>query len=598
MRYFFKYIRNNRKEILTSHGDAMVACSALLSQKIDWLPISAQNELSILGQDERDYAIASAYSLLLGKEKRKQLSAYFTPPGLASATIVACSPFLTCNENPTVLDPTCGGGSFLTPIVRFLIERKLKQGKSKRAACLRTLRDVDGIELDAGLAGLSEIFLRQMIEKEFDYSKINGEASVQVADALTASVAKKYDLVVGNPPYGKVGQRVDSTILAQAGDANLGGHTNFYSLFLLRGLDWVKPGGGLVFIIPTSFVAGPYFAGLRSEILRRASVQRIDLHEQRGNLFLGAIQDVYLLILQKRQADASVEDCADSNYETGLVDASGKRTKMGSERVRPNGMPWTLPVKGNHTRRPPSKARKTSEDGKPYILSDYGYRIRVGKVVPTRERERLKLKGRKGDIPLIWASVIRPDATFDFEAPNRLRNARWYRPEEGDYSEFLTAKPAVLVQRTSNRDQERRLYAASVPENFRKKYPAGFIAENHVIVIEADRSRPIVPLSLLTRLLNSEVVNERFSAVSGSFSVSAKLLQQLALPDPQLIRKIERKRFEDTLRALFDNMHDVLTFREDSQRTSNRQDTIDKSGNMVGGFPIDKKTRFKRSAVS
>ena len=66
-------------------------------------------------------------------------------------------------------------------------------------------------------------------------------------------------------------------------------------------MDWLKPGGGLVFVLPPSFVAGPYFAGLRQEIFKRAEVTRIDLHEQRENLFLGAVQDVCLLTLRRRE---------------------------------------------------------------------------------------------------------------------------------------------------------------------------------------------------------------------------------------------------------------------------------------------------------
>jgi adenine-specific DNA-methyltransferase len=37
---------------------------------------------------------------------------------------------------------------------------------------------------------------------------------------------------------------------------------------------------------------------------------------------------------------------------------------------------------------------------------------------------------------------------------------------------------------------------------------------------------------MLADILNSPVANQRFSAVSGSFSVSARLLARLALPNP------------------------------------------------------------------
>ncbi|MBX9644754.1 MAG: hypothetical protein K2W91_11710 [Novosphingobium sp.] len=46
-----------------------------------------------VSHDMRDYAISSAYALLIGPARRKSLSAYFTPPSLAAATIEAARPF-------------------------------------------------------------------------------------------------------------------------------------------------------------------------------------------------------------------------------------------------------------------------------------------------------------------------------------------------------------------------------------------------------------------------------------------------------------------------------------------------------------------------
>src|SRR3546814_6134764 len=75
--------------------------------------------------------------------------------------------------------------------------------------------------------------------------------------------------------------------------------TNLYALFLIKALDWLNPGGGLAFVLPTSFVAGPYFSGLRQEIRKRARVVELAMHQQREDLFIDATQDVCLLVLQR-----------------------------------------------------------------------------------------------------------------------------------------------------------------------------------------------------------------------------------------------------------------------------------------------------------
>jgi adenine-specific DNA-methyltransferase len=167
-----------------------------------------------------------------------------------------------------------------------------------------------------------------------------------------------------------------------------------------------------VFVLPTSFVAGPYFAGLRQEVLNRARVLRIDLHEQREALFLGAIQDVCLLTLQKNEAVGSHQ--AEKSYELGVIDVDGARSTRGKGRIGLDGEPWTLPVATKISFL--SRSASNSPDEKAFAFADYGYRVRVGKVVPTRERRRLHQRRKAGDIPLVWASVIRPNGKFDFDA--------------------------------------------------------------------------------------------------------------------------------------------------------------------------------------
>ena len=325
---FFTYVRRHKAEIIEEFGDGLAFCRALASG-IDkaGLPDCVLDVLSVVGPDDRDYAISSAYALLMGTEQRKALSAYFTPPKLTSAVLDAASRFLDGVTNPTVLDPACGGGSFLTPMARHLIHLAGRQDHPEQEACENVLLQLRGIEIDTGLATLSQTLLRKMLAREYGFTRTGPLGVVRRGDALSVSLQTKFDLVIGNPPYGKVHERLDDKILKSAGRVNLGGHTNLYSLFLLRSLNWVKPGGGLVFVLPTSFVAGPYFAGLRHEVFSRAVVERIDLHEQRENLFLGAVQDICLLVLRRREESVDGTAEASHPYELGYIDADGMRSR-------------------------------------------------------------------------------------------------------------------------------------------------------------------------------------------------------------------------------------------------------------------------------
>lgn len=587
---FLAFVRRSASRILSEHGGALQFCTALATKAPRFNTATRAQYLLPETRDIRDYAISTAYALLIGSEQRKRLSAYFTPPPLADAAVRAAATLLSNLANPRALDPACGGGSFLGPMLRLLVARESHSGRSIDEACRSVLAGLRGVEIDLHLARLSSLLLRERLREDYGYVQPKSAKMVVQGDSLNIRQVELFDVVVGNPPYGKVGRSVDPTTLAWAGRAGIGGHTNFYGLFLLRSLDWLKPGGGLVFILPTSFVAGPYFSGLRQEVLARAEVLSIDLHEQRQNLFVGAVQDVCLLVLRRRARDEGTVG-AEEPYELGFIDAAGRRHLLGSACATSGGEPWTLPVPGLVSLNSP----RSEKDDEFYTLRDYGYRLRVGKVVPTRERDRLTDGRVKGSLPLVWASDVRPDGTFKFKGTQRKRASAWYLPQISDVA-YATRVPCVLVQRTSNRDQQRRLSAAPVSTDFLRQHAKrGFVAENHVIVVEAATALPTVSPETLAAVLNAASTNERFSAVSGSFSISAKLLARLALPAPARLPNAGSPTFTDELRKAFETVPDLLA---PSKPSGDAENALDQAGDLSSGTAVDKYTGFKRRAVA
>jgi adenine-specific DNA-methyltransferase len=160
MQRFLNFIKHNKAAILRQYGDPLKFCLALIDQR-DLVASGEKAEL-LLGAttgDARDYAISIAYALLIGHDRRKDLSAYFTPPTLAAAAAIAAKQFLIESKDATVLDPACGGGSFLVPIARLLVATDIDGGMTPQRACKRSLSRLRGIEIDPGLATLSERLL-------------------------------------------------------------------------------------------------------------------------------------------------------------------------------------------------------------------------------------------------------------------------------------------------------------------------------------------------------------------------------------------------------------------------------------------------------
>lgn len=99
-------------------------------------------------------------------------------------------------------------------------------------------------------------------------------AQVRALDALLEPFPGDYDLCLGNPPYISTGLRgaaaADHARLAllrsrypATGQYKL----NTYPLFVERGLELLRPGGILGYILPDSFLSGRYFEGTRRLLL-------------------------------------------------------------------------------------------------------------------------------------------------------------------------------------------------------------------------------------------------------------------------------------------------------------------------------------------
>ena len=161
-------------------------------------------------------------------------------------------------------------------------------------------------------------------------------------------------------------------------------------------------------------------------------------------------------------------------------------------------------------------------------LRDYGYSVSTGPLVWNRHKAQLRgAPDGRSVHPLVWAECITADGQFVFRAAKR-NHAPYFKLGPGD--EWLRVDaPCVLVQRTTAKEQARRLIAAELPESFVRQHD-GVVVENHLNMVRA-ADTPRVPPRVLAALLNSPVVDQVFRCMNGSVAVSAFELEALPLPD-------------------------------------------------------------------
>ena len=96
----------------------------------------------------------------------------------------------------------------------------------------------------------------------------------------------------------------------------------------------------------------------------------------------------------------------------------------------------------------------------------------------------------------------------------------------------------MLLQRTTAKEQSRRLIAAELPEGFVCKHGL-VVVENHLNMIRPLNGAPKVSPATVAALLNSDIVDHAFRCISGSVAVSAFELEALPLPCLEQARALE-----------------------------------------------------------
>jgi adenine-specific DNA-methyltransferase len=311
---------------------------------------------------------------------------------------------------------------------------------------------------------------------------------------------------VGNPPYRRLPRSANRRLQTQFKDID-SGRLNLYAMFVRRALDRVQPGRLVAFVLPASFLGGPEFRAFRKRILQLAHVRVIDVVEKRRDLFLDATQDACFLVLEKRGENSRVR-----NARCGVLRSDGSYQSTGTVALPKNGSHWNLAR--THT-------LKNSA-----TLSDWGYRATIGYLVSNRQPERLFRKPGRNRYPLIWAKAITPDGQFDFERSADFRDKIWASAPMS--ASYLIRTPCVALQRVSAPGQRRRLTAGVIPKSFLQKH-RGVIGENHVIFLLPLRKNAVSP-SRLAAALNAPEASQLFDRISGSSSISARLLEVLPLP--------------------------------------------------------------------
>ncbi len=349
-------------------------------------------------------------------------------------------------------------------------------------------------------------------------------ALARVGDGL-ASVQNAAAILM-NPPYGRV--RLNDSDRERFSDV-LYGHANLYGLFMAAAEEQLNPDGVIGALVPTSFTSGKYFAPLRARLSSRVRLQSVTFVEGRSGVFASVLQETCLAVFgRKRTRRTTVASISENVTEIATVD-----TPVGPE-------PWLVP------RRSDLAAVAVAARAMPMTLRSAGWSASTGPLVWNRRKDDL---APAGGTPIVWGSDIVDGAVRATDLRRNMRTIRLH--SESDRRTMLLRDPAILVQRTSAPEQQRRLVAASLDAATLAEWGGEVVVENHVNVLRPIGT-PLASQRLLADLLATKTLDAVARCISGSVALSAFELESLPLPPGDVLTEWEMLTGRDLDRAVAD----------------------------------------------
>ncbi|MFX1457589.1 MAG: class I SAM-dependent DNA methyltransferase [Promethearchaeota archaeon] len=203
--------------------------------------------------------------------------------------------------NTRICDPACGSGIFLLRALKtiYKIVKKLQPSLIDLEIRSQLLYNVYGYDineqaidlsilkllkwyLDDGGSGINEILTRLRV-------------NIKQRNTLMDSELGKFNIIIGNPPYGNILSSTDKKYLKEENSF----YKDIYCTFLYKSLHWSND--LIAFLVPKSFLLRQGYIEFRNTFLAKANLLKII--DMGSKVFKDATNEVQILIFENKEHD-------------------------------------------------------------------------------------------------------------------------------------------------------------------------------------------------------------------------------------------------------------------------------------------------------
>lgn len=234
-------------------------------------------------------AAGPVHSVPDGAVARKARGAFFTPPELCTYI----TEWAVRGPTDRVLEPSCGEAAFLLAAA----QRLDVMGATGDAAQLV------GVEVHTHSAAAAE---------ERVATRTGRPLTVRVEDFFAIAGERRFDAVIGNPPYvryqGFTGAaRTAGRSAALHGGVGLTALASSWAAFTVHAAEFLRPGGRLGLVLPAELLSVNYAAQVRRYLMERFGRVRLVMFTER--VFPGVLEEVVLLLAEDALAPGGTDHC-------------------------------------------------------------------------------------------------------------------------------------------------------------------------------------------------------------------------------------------------------------------------------------------------